>query len=100
MITHPPGRGAQTQTRKTPWVTSYAPPRQEPVTCRCGATMIPSLDVARRWKFTDDLQPTPRTWIDDYTARSWDCTRCGRRLDETQCWSEPVPLHDPNGANP
>ena len=89
----------QPRVRREPWLTGYTPPRQEPVTCRCGATMVPSLDVARRWRFTDDPQPGEDpdhhpTWIDDYSARSWDCASCGRRLDQTQCWSEPVPLRN------
>jgi hypothetical protein len=93
------------QLRKDPWLTGYTPPRQAPITCRCGADMTPSLDVARRWQFTDDLQPgdtrkTAPTWIDDYSARSWDCPSCGRRLDRTQCWMEPIPLHNRTGATP
>jgi hypothetical protein len=64
------------------------PTRQAPRTCRCGAQMEPTLDLHRRWTFTDDTDP-PRQRIDDYTALSWSCPRCGRRLDATICWSEP-----------
>jgi len=64
------------------------PCRHLPRPCRCGAQMEPSLDLHRKWTFTDDSQP-PRQRVEDYTALSWTCPSCGRRLDVSMCWSEP-----------